>query len=238
MVVCFVFTALILGLDLQGIFRVTGAASKVRELRGLSEQGKDCKFPERAQPQDAATLLKAFIRELNEPLIPERLNKMFMKASEIKDTNQKLNLIRNLLTHIPRIHIGTLYYLINFLRQIADNSEKNSMTSSNLAVVLAPNIFKLEDADPMAAITSNSRKRISSLSSNASNDSSPDSDEISNTSKRGSIMFLRRQKVDPKETMKAHFAAVDVVKFMIDHEPELWKVRIKCTYAYFRSHSK
>ena len=71
------------GIENQGIFRITGAASKVRELRALCERefGRTMMFPDWAMPQDVATLMKSFLRELQEPLIPEKLSKVLLKTS-------------------------------------------------------------------------------------------------------------------------------------------------------------
>jgi len=67
---------------LQGIFRVAGAISKVRELKAVVEKegGKISMFPDSVQPHDVATLMKSFFREMKDPLFPRRLNKILLKT--------------------------------------------------------------------------------------------------------------------------------------------------------------
>ena len=63
-----------------------------------------------------------------------------------------------------------------------------------------------------------------------SDDSLPSGE--SNTIGRSITRTLTRRggpgssKNDPKESMKSHFASVDVVRFMIDNEKDLWTVRL------------
>ena len=70
------------GIELQGIFRVAGAISKVRELKSAVEKagGKLSVFPDWVQPHDVATLYKAYFRDMKDPLIPRRFNKILLRT--------------------------------------------------------------------------------------------------------------------------------------------------------------
>ncbi|KAJ3092397.1 hypothetical protein HK102_007791 [Quaeritorhiza haematococci] len=134
------------GIRVQGIFRVTGGWRKVDELKKLVEnvnpEVQEEGFPEWAQQHDIATLFKCFFRDLREPLLTDRLFKVFIRAADVKDVNLRLQILRYLVILLPRSHIATFYYVLKLLKEVASNSEHNAMTSSNLAVVFGPNILR------------------------------------------------------------------------------------------------
>jgi len=100
-------------------------------------------------------LLKKYLRELPEPLIPKAVIPYFEEAVNIDDADQKIAMLQQA---IQSIGIGepqrqTLKQLFTFLQVVIQNSSYNKMSSSNLAIVFAPTL-KLP-ADVVDALTKN-----------------------------------------------------------------------------------
>lgn len=59
--------------------------------------------------------------------------------------------VSKLLAALPLPNLSTLVYIVRFLRMAATESAQSSMDSSNLAMLFAPNIFRLEMTDLFTA---------------------------------------------------------------------------------------
>ncbi|KAL7984389.1 hypothetical protein Chor_002959 [Crotalus horridus] len=115
------------GLETEGILRVPGSASRVKSLR----QEIEAKFDEdvfdwdQVRNNDAAGLLKMFVRELP-------------KISKIKLQLQALHLLIMLLPNASR---DAAKALLQFLKKVVANENKNKMTLWNVSMIVAPNLF-------------------------------------------------------------------------------------------------
>ena len=58
------------GLEEVGIFRLPGKASQIQALRELYDSGSQQDFPASEDVHNVASLLKLYLRELPEPVIP------------------------------------------------------------------------------------------------------------------------------------------------------------------------
>ncbi|KAG9347796.1 hypothetical protein JZ751_003811 [Albula glossodonta] len=167
------------GLQTEGILRVPGSASRVKHLRQeLESKFYDGQFDwDQVRHNDAAGLLKMFIRELPCPLLTlqhlpaftasadtpaERAPPLFTPRRSTWRTDticsahtqytpliQALHLLIMLL---PEPNRDTLKALLEFLRKVVANEEKNRMSLWNVSMIVAPNLFitrgksaKLED---------------------------------------------------------------------------------------------
>ncbi|XP_068093306.1 rho GTPase-activating protein 28 isoform X2 [Hyperolius riggenbachi] len=132
------------GLETEGILRVPGSASRVKSLREeLESKFYDNKFDwKKVRNNDAAGLLKMFIRELPSPLFTMEYIPAFIalieKISKIKLQLQALHLLIMLL---PDANRDTAKALLHFLKKVVSNEEKNKMSLWNVAMILAPNLF-------------------------------------------------------------------------------------------------
>ncbi|CAL1270240.1 unnamed protein product [Larinioides sclopetarius] len=126
-----------------GLFRKAGSNARQRELRLKLEKGEDICGSE---PNDVASLLKQWLRELPEPLIPQYMHDLFIRCQQLDNVENKIT--ANLLTCLllPPNHLYTLKYLLSFLADFAAHSDENMMGSYNLALCIAPNIFVLNDS--------------------------------------------------------------------------------------------
>uniref|UniRef100_A0A670YLQ3 Rho GTPase activating protein 28 n=1 Tax=Pseudonaja textilis TaxID=8673 RepID=A0A670YLQ3_PSETE len=91
---------------------------------------------------DAAGLLKMFVRELPSPLFPVEYLPAFItlieKTSKIKLQLQALHLLIMLLPDASR---DAAKALLQFLKKVVANENKNKMTLWNVSMIVAPNLF-------------------------------------------------------------------------------------------------
>ncbi|XP_027057443.1 protein FAM13A-like isoform X1 [Pocillopora damicornis] len=93
-----------------------------------------------------AGLLKLFLRELPEPLIPQDMTADFIKVYQAhKDDGGGLSDMKALLEKLPASNYHLLKYLCTFLVTVSMSEENNKMSSTALAIVFGPNFFRCGD---------------------------------------------------------------------------------------------
>ncbi|KAL4631707.1 rho GTPase-activating protein 6-like isoform X1 [Arapaima gigas] len=153
------------GLQTVGIFRVGSSKKRVRQLRDEFDQGADVVLDEEHSVHNVAALLKEFLRDMPDPLLPRELYCAFLHATELKETEQLLYL-QLLLYLLPPCNCDTLLQLLELLHTVQSHAEDtvgpdgqevpgNKMTAANLAVIFGPNLLQHErgsekDATPQA----------------------------------------------------------------------------------------
>ncbi|XP_051970178.1 rho GTPase-activating protein 28 isoform X1 [Xyrauchen texanus] len=131
------------GLQTEGILRVPGSASRVKHLR----QELDLKFYEdrfdwdQVRQNDAAGLLKMFIRELPYPLLTQQHMPAFSAAQNISSPKHQIQALHLLIMLLPEANRDTLKALLEFLRKVVAFEEKNRMSLWNVSMIVAPNLF-------------------------------------------------------------------------------------------------
>lgn len=160
------------GLDVDGIYRVSGNLAVVQKLRFLVDRERAVTsdgrymFPEQAGQEGKLDLdsaewddihvvtgaLKLFFRELPQPLVPALLLPDFRDALELSEPEQCLSKIQKLIDSLPRPNHDTLKYILEHLCRVIAHSDKNRMTAHNLGIVFGPTLFRPEqEASDMAA---------------------------------------------------------------------------------------
>ncbi|KAI8091737.1 Rho GTPase activation protein, partial [Thamnidium elegans] len=125
------------GQSSEGIFRVPGDADAVTELRIRIENGNyDSTGID--DPNVPASLLKYWLRDLSEPLIPSYLYDECIAHAH--DKQKSIAIIHSL----PEINRRIVLYMIRFLQDFADPKviELTLMNIFNLAMVFAPNFLR------------------------------------------------------------------------------------------------
>ncbi|KAI1888952.1 hypothetical protein AGOR_G00174050 [Albula goreensis] len=142
------------GLQTEGILRVPGSASRVKHLRQeLESKFYDGQFDwDQVRHNDAAGLLKMFIRELPCPLLTLQHLPAFTAVQNISLSRHQIQALHLLIMLLPEPNRDTLKALLEFLRKVVANEEKNRMSLWNVSMIVAPNLFitrgksaKLED---------------------------------------------------------------------------------------------
>jgi hypothetical protein len=105
-----------------------------------------------------AGVLKSYLREMEEPLLSFDLYEGFIagegtllmrqytkELSGIADKSERLTYITNLIHTLPPCYFATLKILMELLYKVCQHSLVNKMHSSNLAIVIAPNILRFNE---------------------------------------------------------------------------------------------
>ncbi|KAI1898890.1 hypothetical protein AGOR_G00077060 [Albula goreensis] len=151
------------GLQTVGIFRVGSSKKRVRQLREEFDQGADVLLDEEQSVHDVAALLKEFLRDMPDPLLPRELYSAFLHASSLRGEEQ-LTYLQHLLYLLPpatatlcsgcwpcctlcratpRTELAPTTRRLNSSRHfVADPG--NKMTAANLAVIFGPNLLQGE----------------------------------------------------------------------------------------------
>ncbi|KAG0006384.1 hypothetical protein BGZ79_000031 [Entomortierella chlamydospora] len=128
------------GVDEVGLYRVPGSHAKVQKLKRMFDTGRDYNLMtmDGIDPNDIATLLKLYLRELPSPLMPPALLEQFQ--SLLTTDRQICHTLRGILVCLPPHNYVVLSFLCHHLSKIASHDDKTKMTVSNLALVFAPTL--------------------------------------------------------------------------------------------------
>ncbi|XP_061608672.1 rho GTPase-activating protein 24-like [Phyllopteryx taeniolatus] len=138
------------GLQEVGLFRQPGQASLVRELQEAFDAGERPSFDSNTDVHTVASLLKLYLRQLPEPLVPFSHYQDFLLSGQklSSDRMQGLGELRNLLQELPVANFNLLKFICRFLNEVQSHSKGNKMSCQNLATVFGPNILRAKAEDP------------------------------------------------------------------------------------------
>ncbi|KAJ4932335.1 hypothetical protein JOQ06_010758 [Pogonophryne albipinna] len=145
------------GMKEEGLFRIAAGASKLKKLKAALDCSTSQLEEFYSDPHAVAGALKSYLRELPEPLMTFGLYDEWTQASNVSDSDKRLQALWVACDHLPKTHKANLRYLVKFLAKLAQDSDVNKMTPSNIAIVLGPNLLwaKMEGSlAEMAAATS------------------------------------------------------------------------------------
>lgn len=131
------------GLDLEGIYRISGNARIKRQLRSQFEENSlrvDVSDESGVSCHVLAGILKDYLRELPNPLISREMYRHIDDGASFKNKN-KSNLLRELMQKLPYTNRATLIYIMDHLRRVSAECETNKMTNQNLAVCFGPTLM-------------------------------------------------------------------------------------------------
>lgn len=137
------------GITQEGIYRVSGFADEVDELKAaFMKHGRQTNISaESLNIHTVAGVLKLFFRSLPKPLISEIIARectALMTNEEDMDAAKQLKLMRTNLLKLPTAHWNCLKYMANHLRRVTNYQETNKMNETNLATVFAPTLIGTE----------------------------------------------------------------------------------------------
>ncbi|KAJ4939925.1 hypothetical protein JOQ06_029361 [Pogonophryne albipinna] len=142
--------------DTEGLFRKSGSVIRLKALRAKLDAGEECLST--ALPCDIAGLVKQFFRELPEPVLPSELEEAFLKAQQLPTELDRTSATMLLSSVLPEKNLSTLRHFLDFLHNVSMRSAENKMDSSNLSVILAPNI--LHSGDGTEKMNAHTEKRL------------------------------------------------------------------------------
>ncbi|KAL9898708.1 rho GTPase activating protein at 100F isoform 3-T9 [Glossina fuscipes fuscipes] len=156
------------GLDIIGLYRLCGSATKKRLLREAFERNSRAVelSPEHVPDINVITgVLKDYLRELPEPLFTRCLFQMTVDALAVclpDDPEGNAKLMLSILDCLPRANRATLVFLLDHLSLVVSNSERNKMSAQALATVMGPPLMlhsanaqpgsEIDHAQPIAVL--------------------------------------------------------------------------------------
>ncbi|XP_048832092.1 unconventional myosin-IXb-like isoform X8 [Brienomyrus brachyistius] len=141
------------GLYTEGIYRKSGAANRMKELRQLLETDCGAVCLEDYPIHTVTGLVKQWLRELPEPLMTFTHYSDFLHAVELPEKSEQIHAIYKVLEQVPHAHFSTLERLIFHLVRVAKEEAHNRMSPNALAIIFAPCILRCPDsADPLTSM--------------------------------------------------------------------------------------
>ncbi|KAF7642386.1 hypothetical protein LDENG_00258710 [Lucifuga dentata] len=140
------------GLHEVGLFRQPGRASLVKELQEAFDAGERPSFNSNTDVHTVASLLKLYLRQLPEPLVPHSRYQDFLLCGQKLSSDRTTGLLqlRNLLHELPVANFNLLNFICLFLNEVQSYSSSNKMSCQNLATVFGPNILRAKAEDPQS----------------------------------------------------------------------------------------
>ncbi|XP_053989147.1 rho GTPase-activating protein 100F isoform X1 [Hylaeus anthracinus] len=143
------------GLDIIGLYRLCGSASKKRILREAFERNARSVnlSPDNVPDINVITgVLKDYLRELPEPLFTKCLYQMMVDALTVcipDDPQGNAKLMFSILNCLPKVNRCTLIYLLDHLAMVV--SQCNKMSPASLAVCFGPvlMLYSEENGPPL-----------------------------------------------------------------------------------------
>ncbi|XP_060618970.2 rho GTPase-activating protein 9 isoform X1 [Anolis sagrei] len=152
------------GLDVDGIYRVSGNLAIIQKLRFIVDRERAVTsdgryvFPEQRFQEERLQLsdpqwddvhvitgaLKLFFRELPEPLVPCSLFDEFIASVKLPDSKDKVAKLVGLIQSLPQPNRDTLRYILEHLRKVMEHSDVNRMTTQNIGIVFGPTLLRHE----------------------------------------------------------------------------------------------
>ncbi|XP_075790593.1 rho GTPase-activating protein 19 isoform X2 [Pelodiscus sinensis] len=141
-------------LRMEGLFRVPGNSVRQQILKDALNSGADVDLESgEFHSNDVASLLKAFLGELPEPLLTHKHFQAHLKIADLMQFDDKGNKTRRpdkerqiealqlLFLILPPPNRNLLKLLLDLLYQTAKKQDKNKMSAHNLALMFAPHIL-------------------------------------------------------------------------------------------------
>uniref|UniRef100_A0A7S4J800 Uncharacterized protein n=1 Tax=Guillardia theta TaxID=55529 RepID=A0A7S4J800_GUITH len=134
------------GLKIEGILRVAGSALRIQRLRLLFDVVGDYDVEEEADIHTVASLLKLYLRELPEPVVPfefyQDLVQLIDTKTEAKVPESKLEKLGRIVCLLPDCNKRLLTALLELAVEIIDNVDVNKMSAQGMATVLGPSLLR------------------------------------------------------------------------------------------------
>uniref|UniRef100_A0A2K5XJM0 GEM interacting protein n=1 Tax=Mandrillus leucophaeus TaxID=9568 RepID=A0A2K5XJM0_MANLE len=149
-------------LDVQGIYRVSGSRVRVERLCQAFENGRALVELSGNSPHDVSSVLKRFLQELTDPVVPFHLYDAFISLAKTLHADpgddpgtpspspEVICSLKTLLVQLPDSNYNTLRHLVAHLFRVAARFMENKMSANNLGIVFGPTLLRPPDS-PRAA---------------------------------------------------------------------------------------
>ncbi|GIX71717.1 n-chimaerin [Caerostris extrusa] len=134
------------GLDVEGLYRVSGFSDEIEMCRMVFERDCECADISKNAFEDINVItgvLKLFFRLLPIPLITFEAYSSFITAAKKPALGERLEALKEALNALPPAHYQTLKFLMAHLYRVAERQKYNLMTPQNLSTVFCPYSYAL-----------------------------------------------------------------------------------------------
>ncbi|KAL4885013.1 hypothetical protein BJY04DRAFT_181165 [Aspergillus karnatakaensis] len=134
------------GLDVEGIYRLSGSANHISQMKALFDNDSsqvDYTNPENFHHDvnSVAGLLKQFFRDLPDPLFTSQAYSSFIDAARIDDDIQRRDSLHAIINGLPDAHYATMRALILHLNKVQEHYTQNRMNAGNIAICFGPTLM-------------------------------------------------------------------------------------------------
>ncbi|KYO41882.1 hypothetical protein Y1Q_0013874 [Alligator mississippiensis] len=141
------------GLYTEGIYRKSGSANRIKELKQLLESDPNSVKLENFPIHTITGILKQWLRELPDPLMTFAQYSDFLRAVELPEKQEQLCAIYSVLDQLPQANHNTLERLVFHLVKVALIEDINRMSPNALAIIFAPCLLRCPDnSDPLTSM--------------------------------------------------------------------------------------
>ncbi|XP_053424035.1 rho GTPase-activating protein 27 isoform X2 [Nycticebus coucang] len=134
------------GLDIDGLYRISGNLATIQKLRYKVDHDERLDLDD-GRWEDVHVItgaLKLFFRELPEPLFPFSHFRQFIAAIKLQDQAQRSRCVRDLVRSLPAPNHDTLQTLFQHLCRVIEHGEQNRMSVQSVAIVFGPTLLRPE----------------------------------------------------------------------------------------------
>uniref|UniRef100_A0A8D3AIP1 Rho GTPase activating protein 27, like n=1 Tax=Scophthalmus maximus TaxID=52904 RepID=A0A8D3AIP1_SCOMX len=133
------------GLDVDGIYRVSGNLAVIQRLRYKADHEEQLDLDD-GQWQEIHVItgaLKLFLRELPEPLFPFSCFDKFIAAiRQFPDYSLRVSYMRDLVRSLPLPNHDTMELLFKHLLRVIEHKDSNRMSVQSVAIVFGPTLLR------------------------------------------------------------------------------------------------
>ncbi|XP_042529631.1 rho GTPase-activating protein 27 isoform X2 [Dipodomys spectabilis] len=143
------------GLDIDGLYRISGNLATIQKLRYKVDHDERLDLDD-GRWEDVHVItgaLKLFFRELPEPLFPFSHFSQFIAAIKLQDQAQRSRCVRDLVRTLPAPNHDTLRLLFQHLCRVIEHGEQNRMSVQSVAIVFGPTLLRPETEEASMPMT-------------------------------------------------------------------------------------
>jgi hypothetical protein len=126
----------------EGIFRVSGNANRIAEIKNMYNAGEEIPTKEFGDPHLITGIIKLFFRELTNPLLTYAKYNQFLALGGADAGAGTLQKIKQEIASLPEVNRVVLGFLMKNLKRVSAFAAQSKMEASNLSIVFGPTILR------------------------------------------------------------------------------------------------
>ncbi|KAI8076687.1 Rho GTPase activation protein [Gilbertella persicaria] len=236
------------GLKTEGIFRLSGATSEVMILENkinlCSPDERKRIDPSEFDIHTLTSLVKKYLRELPEPVIPNAFHEQLQHA-DLKDTRESIQQLSSILIKLPFYNRQLIHAILIMAAKVQHQVHSNMMCPEALATVFAPVCTGFEQSLRKGSITpsaSSSASTAIGITSNKKSHSTPTQTLGKKKHKKVQLPFdLMALQLEQKPTLieqhiKRNKSWTNIWKIMIEQHEALIDILDKQMHQAIENH--